>query len=153
MKKVVGKNNYKIKELEAKINELTSSWKRALADYQNLERRTKEEKDNFAKYAKVSLIEKLLPIMDSLEKVKMHLNDQGLSISVKALWDVLTNEGLQKIEALGRDFDPFKMHAISLVEGKDAEKVIEVYQDGYMFFDKVIRPAQVKVGAGKKENK
>lgn len=152
-KKTVFKNSEKNKELEARITEISNNWKRALADYQNLERRTQEEKNSFTKYAKASLIEKLLPVVDILNKVKLHINDQGLELAIKTLNDVLKAEGLIKIEATEQPFDPFKMHAISLVTGKEEGKVVEVYQDGYLFFDKVIRPAQVKVGAGKKSIK
>lgn len=145
----------KIKELEDKITELTNNWKRALADYQNLERRSKEEKESLVKYAESTLIEKLLPGLDNLSTVARHLKDPNLEVSLKFLWDILEKEGLQKISALDCEFNPQTMHAIELITGFEKGKVTQICQDGYMFRDKVIRPAQVKVGAGKeeKENK
>ncbi len=150
MKKVIEEKDKKIKELEVKITEITNNWKRALADYQNMERRVKEEKEQFAKYAKADVIEKLLPVLDNLEKTKEHLRDQNLEISIKHLWDILTNEGLTEIKTLGEKFNPLTMHAIEAVPGEEG-KVIGVFQKGYCLFDKVLRPAQVRVGKGKEE--
>ncbi len=139
------KNDLKIQSLEKKIEELNNNWKRALADYQNLERRVNAEKQEFSKYAKSSLIEKLLPFIDSLDKAVQHINNDGLKLSMKSLNNVLREEGLIEIEAVNKDFDPHTMQAIDVVEGKDDGKVVEVLQKGYKLFDKVIRPANVKV--------
>lgn len=139
------KNDKQVKELEKKVEELTNSWKRALADYQNLERRVSEDKDQFVKYAKSSFIRKLLPFTDSLDKASQHLNDDGLKLSMQSLHKLLELEGLIEIEAINRDFDPHTMEAIDTVAGQKEGKVVEVLQKGYKLFDKVIRPAQVKV--------
>lgn len=138
-------NEQKIKELEKKIEELDDSWKRALADYQNLERRVSEEKQEFAKYAKSSLIRNLLPFIDSLNKASQHINDQGLKLSMKSLHKTLNEEGLTEIEAINHEFDPHTMQAIDIVEGSKEGIVAEVLQKGYKLYDKIIRPAQVKV--------
>ena len=61
-----------VNELKKEITELDNKWKRALADYQNLERRTGEEKKDFAQYANSELILKILPGLDSLEKAQEH---------------------------------------------------------------------------------
>lgn len=132
---------------EQKINELTNNWKRALADYQNLERRVGEEKEQFTKYIKGSLIEKLLPVLDSFESVGKHIKDQGLALSIKSMKEILTSEGLKEVEVYGKGFDPNTMQAVEVVTGEEG-KVIEVFQKGYMLYNKVIRPAQVKVGKG-----
>lgn len=152
MKKIIENKDKKIKELETQVQELTLSWKRALADYQNLERRIKEDKEQFAKYAKGALIEKLLPALDNLEKTKEHLDDKSLEISIKGLNDILVNEGLAEINALGQKFNPETMHAVDVVPGEEGI-VIGVFQKGYSLFDKVLRPAQVRVGKGKEEKK
>lgn len=151
MKKPVEKSDNKLKELEKKIKELTHSWKRALADYQNLERRVREEKEQFAKYAKGSLIEKILPSLDSLDKVSQHIKDEGLNISIKTLKDALTTEGLKEIDPLGQEFNPETMEAVELVNGEDG-KVIGVHQKGYLLYDRVLKPAKVKIGKKKVSN-
>ena len=55
-------------KLKKRIEELEENWKRALADYQNLEKRVSDEKQGFAKWANARLLDKLLPVLDSLEK-------------------------------------------------------------------------------------
>lgn len=145
MKKDESVVNKDTEKLQKQIDELNNNWKRALADYQNLERRARNEKEEFAKYAKSSLVTKLLPVVDSLEKAQVHLKDQALSISVKTLKSILGAEGLEEIDVLGKHFDPYSMQAIDVVYGKDEGKVVEVFQKGYRLFNKVIRPAQVKV--------
>lgn len=134
-----------IENLKKQLNDATNNWKRALADYQNLERRVRTDKEDFAKYAKTSLIMKLLPSIDNLEKVLKHNKDQGLAISLKSLHEVLKSEGLQEIKVEGVDFDPHTMEAIETVEGKEDGKVVEILRPGYKLFEKVIRPSQVKV--------
>ena len=78
-KKAKGLND-KIKDLEVKIVELENNWKRALADYQNLQKRTAEEKLSFVSFANSNVIRKLLPILDNLEMVQKHINDEGISM-------------------------------------------------------------------------
>lgn len=134
-----------VKELKKKVEELTHNWKRALADYQNLERRIKDDKEQFVKYAKASIIEQLLPAVDGLEKVREHTKDQGLDLSIKTIWNILFSEGLKEIDAMDKQFDPHRMEAIDVVSGEEG-KVLEVFQKGYMLFDRVLRPAKVKVG-------
>lgn len=130
------------------IEELTNRWKRALADYQNLEKRYTREKADFVAYAGSNLILKLLSVLDHLFKVKGYLKDEGLEIAVREFKRVLEEEGLKEIEPLGKDFDPLSMEAVELVRSnKDKEgKVVEEVTKGYQLKDKVIRVAKVKVG-------
>ncbi len=127
-----------------KIDELTNNWKRALADYQNLLKRSEKEKIEFALYANSSLILKLLFVLDYLQKVQSYLQDEGLALAIKEFEKVLTEEGLKEIEALNKPFDPNLMEAVETVEGNE-EKVIEVLGRGYLLKDKLLRPAKVKV--------
>jgi len=127
-----------------KIDELTNNWKRALADYQNLQRRVETEKIEFALYANRSLILKLLLTLDYFEKVQSYLKDDGLGLAIKEFKNVLTEEGLKEVEAQGKNFNPEEMEAVETVNGKE-EKVIEVLSKGYRLKDKLIRPAKVKV--------
>ncbi len=127
------------------MNELENNWKRALADYKNLERRVEEEKDLFAKFANTALIMRILPILDNLHAVCIHNNDEGLKMIIKEFEKILNEEGVKEIKAEGEKFDPKLMDAIEIVEGKK-DKVVEVTQKGYTLKGKVIRPARVKVG-------
>ena len=133
------------RKLKTEIEDLTHKWKRALADYQNLERRIAAEKEDFVKFSSSSLISKILPALDSLEKAQKYLNDEGLDLALKQLRQVLEEEGLERMEVLGRQFDPVEMECCELCQG-DEEKVIEEVQPGYRLGGKVLRCAQVKVG-------
>jgi molecular chaperone GrpE len=65
----------------------------------------------------------------------------------KSLDDFFDKNDVKKINALGMPFDPIKHHAVMTVESDDENKdhIVEVFQDGYMLADKVIRPSMVKV--------
>jgi molecular chaperone GrpE len=137
----------KTNELEEKLAQAESNWKRALADYQNLEKRTREQNGMMALLAGLSIIEKLVPLMDHLILADKHLNDPGLAMVTKQLNDILKSEGVTVIEAMGKPFDPHLMECIEQIEG-DKDSVLEVIADGYRMGDRVIRPAKVKVGKG-----
>jgi molecular chaperone GrpE len=131
-----------LKEL---AQQLENQYKRALADYQNLEKRIAEEKISWLKIANKNLLLKLLPGLDSLLLAEKHTQDDGVKISVKHFLDILENEGVKKIETVGKAFDPNLMEAIGTAEGQNG-KVTEETRTGYMLFDQVLRPAQVIVG-------
>lgn len=139
------KTTKEVENLNKQLLDCQNNWKRALADYQNLERRSRQDKEEFAKYAKSSLIIKILPVVDNLEKTAKHIKDQGLLICIKSLQNILREEGLIEINVTGKDFDPHIMEAIETVESDLDGKVIEVLQKGYKLHDRVIRPAHVKV--------
>ncbi|MCL5433070.1 MAG: nucleotide exchange factor GrpE [Patescibacteria group bacterium] len=136
-----------IKEEESKkeLEELEGKYKRALADYQNLEKRVAEQKSEWAKSANRELLLKLLPVLDNLELALKHTEDEGLKISVVQFLSALKSEGVEKIEVLGKEFDPNVMECIGTGEGEE-NKVIEEIRPGYTLFDRVLRPAQVRVG-------
>lgn len=147
MVKKVEKKRKKDKKLEAKIKDLTNKWKRGLADYRNLEKRVIKEKEDFRKFASAALLEKLLPVLDSLENCEKHLKDKGLTLILEQFKKVLESEGLEEIKAEGEGFNPEFMEAIEMVKG-EKNKVVEVVLKGYKLNKKVLRPAKVKVGAG-----
>ncbi|MDP3998446.1 MAG: nucleotide exchange factor GrpE [bacterium] len=133
------------KQQKEEIEDLTNKWKRALADYQNLERRVAQERDDFVKFSNAGLINKILSALDSLEKAEEHLKDEGLSLAVKQLCQVLKEEGVERIEVLDREFDPNDMECVELCIGEEG-KVIEEIRPGYILNNRVLRCAQVKVG-------
>ena len=135
------KQNEENKEFANLENQL----KRALADYQNLEKRIAEEKSSWIKAANKNLLLKLLPGLDSLLLAEKHTQDEGVKLSIKHFLDILENEGVKKIETVGKVFDPNLMEAVGTAQGEDG-KIIEEARAGYMLFDSVLRPAQVIVG-------
>jgi molecular chaperone GrpE len=141
------KDQNKIKELEERIAELENNWKRALADYKNLERRTAEEKEAFINFSNETLVRSLLPIVDHMEMLLNHSKDEGLGMILKDFVKVLEFEGIKEIETINTYFDSATMDAIEMVDG-EKNKVLEVLSKGYLFKDKLLRPARVKVGKG-----
>lgn len=120
--------------------------KRLSADYQNLQKRVQEEKSSWIKMANKDLLLKLLPVLDTLMLAHKHLADKGLELSINQFLQVLKDEGVTKIEAVEQEFDPHKMEATGTTEGKEGS-VVEEVRAGYMYYDQVLRPAQVIVGA------
>jgi molecular chaperone GrpE len=121
-------------------------YKRARADYINLERRVKNQQEEFLKFANSVLVLKLLPILDGLEKAVRINNDNGLKLVLKNFWDVLKSEGVEEIEVkVGGQFDPQIMECTVAEGGGDEVKVSEVLRKGYKMKGKVLRPVQVSV--------
>ncbi|MCL5435240.1 MAG: nucleotide exchange factor GrpE [Patescibacteria group bacterium] len=124
---------------------LENQLKRALADYQNLEKRIVEEKSSWIKAANKDLLLKLLPGLDNLILAEKHTQDKGVKISIKHFLDILEQDGVRKIETEGKDFDPNLMEAVHTAQGQEG-KVVEELRAGYTLFGQVLRPAQVVVG-------
>lgn len=136
----------KIEELETKNDELTNNWKRALADYQNLEKRMVQDRHDAVKYANQKILHELLVCIDDIENAEKHIKDQGLHLAVGGFQAILKGNGVQKIDVIGKKFDPQVMECIKVVQNEEDGIVIEEVRPGYTFYDKVLRPAQVKVG-------
>lgn len=132
-------------EENTELLNLENQLKRALADYQNLEKRIASEKSSWILASNKNLLLKLLPGIDSLLLAEKHTQDEGVKLSTKHFLSILENEGVKKIETIGKDFDPNLMEAITTQEGEDG-KVLEEVRNGYMLFEAILRPAQVIVG-------
>lgn len=135
----------RIAELEQKLEETNSKYLRALADYQNLERQTVGWKEEFTKYANMGLIRKQLEVLDDLEKALKHLQDEGLKLIIGKLKNILSEEGLEEIDILGKEFDPNLAEVVSTKPGDKDNIIVEILQKGYRIGEKVVRPAKVVV--------
>lgn len=129
------------------LDELRAKYLRALADYQNLEKRTQEAFAERERRAGETIIRKLLPVADTLEMAEKHVRDTGLSLAVKELRTVLKDSGLVRLETVGKAFDPTEMECVEVVTGK-ANHVVEEVLPGYLLSGVLVRPAKVKVGSG-----
>ena len=143
-----------IQQLQREKLELENVYKRAVADYQNLERQVQREKAEFMKFASAMLCGRFLEVLDNLEQAVAGMNDEekksgwavGVVMTMKQFRDLLKDEGITEIEVEGKDFDAFVMEAVDRVEGEE-NKVVKVLKKGYKMKDgKVLRPAQVLVG-------
>lgn len=141
----MGKKSQKIADLENK-------WKRALADYDNLQKRIGREKEEFVKFANAALLDKLLTVLDSLEQAEKHLKDEGLKMSLDQFRTVLQSEGVIEIKAMGQKFDAETMDCAEVVRGPK-NVVMKVINKGYKLNNYVLRPAKVEVGQGNLKRK
>jgi len=127
-----------------KTDALKDQLARALADYDNLRKRTETEKSLWLIFAKQELLLKLLPVLDTLEIAQKHLKDEGLQMAIGQFQNIFQEEGIVEIES-GK-FDAKIHEAVETLTGGEKEKVAEVISKGYKFKDgPVIRPAKVKV--------
>ena len=160
VKKVIKKAkkpNPEIEKLNKEKAELMDKVLRLTAEMQNMNRRFNEEKANIYKYDGEKLIKELLPILDNFERAIAldddNLTDElskflaGFKMIYTSLLSLLNNMGVHEIEALGKEFDPNTMEAIMTTNIMEEEQnvVVDVMQKGYMYNDKVIRVAMVKV--------
>lgn len=150
-------NDELINKLELALTEEKAKSIRVQAEMMNFKKRKEDELASFLKYANSDLITDLLPIVDNFERaIKMDSEDptdeisrflEGFKMIYTNLLNVLNKCEVKEIAADGVEFDP-KYHQAVLTE-KDENKpsgvVLEVLQKGYMYKDKVIRPAMVKV--------
>ena len=155
-----GKKNKSNKEIERLKNEnlaLNEKILRISADAQNMKKRLEEEISRLQKYEGLELAKELLPTIDNFERAILlddtNLNDElskflsGFKMIYANLVNILNQKEIKEIECLGKEFDPTVMDAVltSKEEGIPKNQVIEVLQKGYMYKDKLLRPAMVKV--------
>lgn len=149
--------NQQLEQLKQQAEENHQRFLRAQADFDNYRRRTMKEKEEFAKYASLKLIEQLLPVVDNFERALAVGKDnkdvdaltKGIDMIFRQLDQVLAGEGLKPMETVGAPFNPEYHQAIMQVESDEHEEgiVVEEVQKGYMLKDKVLRPAMVKVSS------
>lgn len=143
-------------EANKKIQELTETAKRALADLQNYRKRMDEEKTSFVQFANLVLLLELLPILDNFQRAFLIVPEEikktdwfkGALQIEQQLVGVVRKQGVTEIpNTVGQKLDPSKHEAIATGPG-EKDVIIEEFEKGYMLGDKVIRPAKVKVGDG-----
>lgn len=139
------------KTVAPEVTDWKDQYIRLLADYQNLTKRTATEKEQAILYGVSSFITVLLPVFDTLELAFKHTNDAGIGLALKQLQTAFDSLGVVKVQALGRQFDPAVMECIELTNG-DSNIVVDELSQGYIYKQRVIRPARVRVGSGSKSN-
>jgi len=144
------KTSSKTIRLQNQIQDLENRFKRALADYQNLEKRHASQKGDLIKFANQGLLDKLLPLLDDLERAQAHLQDSGLELIIDQFHQLLISEGVTPIISDRQIFDPQTMDCAEVVPGPK-NKVVTTLAKGYYHHDRVLRPARVEVGSGQKK--
>lgn len=145
--------------LEQKAREAAEAqekYLRTYADFENYRKRMQRDMAEFRKYANEQLALELLSVVDHLALAIRHAADsggsgealmQGVELVYKQFRDVLEKFGVKAFTAAGEPFDPAKHDAMMQVETADAPEntVVQVFQDGYLYHDKVLRHAKVSV--------
>ncbi len=153
-KKKAKRKNKKDEEIEAlnlEVEALKEKLLRNQAELQNFKRRINDERIRERKFANAEFAKSLLPILDNfdfaLEKEKEANNLKGFEIIQRDLLSALKENGLEEVSALEEPFDPNYHQAVMKepIDGVESNTVIEVFQKGYVFKDRLIRPAMVKV--------
>ena len=150
-----------IKDKEIETNEYLDKYRRALAEMENLRKRTVLEKQDALKYANFNIISDLLVVLDDFQRAidsakadeKMELKHfiEGVDMIEKQFADLLFKKyGVIRFCEINDEFDP-KIHLAMMAEQGEYEneKVLEVFRKGYLLHDRVIRPAEVKIGKPK----
>lgn len=146
----------KIAALEAENKELEDKYYRSQAEMANMHTRFKKEQAQMLKYAGQDLAKAILPALDNLSRaVAIEASDEnieqlkrGVELVINNLTDALAGFEVVKIASLGEKFDPNVHQAVQTVpleDGQEAETIVQVFQEGYMFKDRVLRPAMVVV--------
>jgi len=150
---------HRLKEEMEKIkkerDEYRNLYLRALADHENYRKRIESEWKKAVDFANERLIYDLLPVLDNFERALKAMKNasdvdsirKGVEMIYKSLLDTLKKEGLTPFDSKGEKFDPRLHEAISVVETEETEPgvVVEEFQRGYKFKDKLLRPAKVTV--------
>ena len=146
-----------IKEKDEKIKNYEEINLRLQADFMNYKRRRDDEISKMLKYSEEQIIKEILPILDNFERaIKMdddNLDDEvskfleGFKMVYTQFKNMLDKFEVKEIDAFGKEFDPTYHQAVmkESVPDKESGIVLEVFQKGYIYKDRVIRPAMVKV--------
>ena len=144
-------------EAEAKNAELQDKYLRQAAEFDNYRKRTIKEKAELIKSAAEKLMVAELPVVDDMDRALENMEKgmdadaciEGFKLIVHKFKNILAQNGLEKIETDGQDFDTDYHEAIALIPAPSEElkgKILDCVQPGYKLGDKVIRHAKVAVG-------
>jgi molecular chaperone GrpE len=147
-------------KLKAEKEELLQTMIRRQADFENFKKRTERDRLEEARRGVERLINDLIPVLDGFDRALQGHDDpayeeyrKGVTLIRKQLWDALARHGVQRIEAAGKMFDPHQHQAIERLESEEYPDgyIVAVFQDGYLFNGRVLRPAIVRVAVNSAE--
>lgn len=151
----------KLKSLEQELENYKDRLLRKAAEFENYKRRVENDQLNLLKYAAESLIIKLLPVIDDFERSLVHIKDakevESIKDGVKLVYDklmkILEDQGVKPIESLGKPFDVHFHEAVLQRKDDNVEPhtVIDEFEKGYLYKDRVIRHTKVAVSEDNQE--
>ncbi|KRQ86783.1 Protein GrpE [Caloramator mitchellensis] len=146
--------NKKLMEKETQYQETLDLLKRTMADFDNFRKRTQREKETIYDDGFADAVKELLPVLDNLERATQYSDSEdknalleGVQMILKIFKDTLQKLGVEEIKADGEKFNPDFHNAIMHIEDENFEEntIVEVFQKGYKYKDKIIRYSLVKV--------
>lgn len=150
----------RISTLEAEAADWKDKYLRAMAEFENFRRRSNQEKADWIKLATQKLALEICDVLDNFERAISQVDEaqkgdhfvKGVLMIEQQLRNALDKEGVKKIDALGKDFDPSYHEALAHIPSDyDENQVAAVIQNGYLMHDKLLRPARVAVSSGPAE--
>jgi molecular chaperone GrpE len=155
-------NGGAIQDLERQLAEQKDRMLRAMAEAENVRRRTQRDAEDRVRYANESLVRELLPILDNFDRALASARAvagaesvlAGVELIQRELLRVLERAGVSRYSAIGQAFDPTRHEAIARVVSEDAapNTVVSEIAPGYMLHGRVLRPAMVAVAAAPDED-
>ena len=145
-----------LEKANAKIAELNDKYIRLVAEFDNYRKRVMREKAELIKNGGEKVVTAILPVLDDMERAEQTMDKaedvnavkEGVTLIIEKFMKLLKHEGLEKIEAVGQDFNTDFHEAIAMVPGQPDEmkgKVLDCVMNGYTLNEKVIRHAKVAV--------
>jgi molecular chaperone GrpE len=150
-----------LEKLKSENAELMQTMIRRQADFENFRKRTERDRHEEGRRGVERLVLDLIPVLDAFDRALQGHDDpayeeyrKGVTLIRKQLWDALARHGVQRIEAAGKIFDPHQHQAIERLESEEYPDgfIVAVFQDGYTFHGRVLRPAIVRVAVNSKES-
>lgn len=150
-----------LEKLKAEKEELMQTMIRRQADFENFKKRTERDRIEEGRRGVERMVTDLIPVMDAFDRALQGHDDpayeeyrKGVTLIRKQLWDAIARHGVQRIEAAGKMFDPHQHQAIERLESDEYPdgSVVAVFQDGYLFNGKVLRPAIVRVAVNSSDS-
>jgi molecular chaperone GrpE len=151
-----------VEELRRQLDEKQDRLLRALAEVDNVKRRTQRERDEYVRYANESLIRDLLPVLDNFDRALEAARAtreaakvvEGITLIQRELLRVLERAGVTRYSALGERFDPNRHEATGRMVSVDQppDTIVAEMAPGYLLNGRMLRPAQVVVAAAPDED-
>ena len=144
----------KLEKAEQELGETKDQYQRMLAEYANYKRRTEQEKEQLGQFSRGEMLKALLPTVDNLERAAAAPDGEeykkGVDMVIRQFHEELAGLGLEEIPAESQPFDPELHHAVMRedADGVEPDTVTEVFQKGYRYKGRVLRPAMVTVTYG-----
>ena len=134
-----------IEELKKQLDEKHNLYLRALADYQNLEKRMTDTKNREIKNFLFGFLRQFIELKEDMDKAQTFNQDPGLKLVYSKLDSILKRYNIREINPLNKEFSPQTMECVQTIPGKKDHLVVQVFSKGYFYNDELLQPAKVAV--------